>query len=166
MYPANLQQIYSINPGGKHFESWVVYGSIESSTEKDNFLRNRHRDIDTALSEQNVNYSEITTLIGKQHFWKKFNIQNRKHPVFIISNKYPDNCKKNDKVLIIDWGEHKNIDEFKTDVMKLVSMFSDGDFLELVSSAYDKKTWDKVVSYIKKNGLSLIGIGVSIIGIL
>lgn len=166
MYSANLQQIFSINPSGKHFESWVVYGSLETSTEKDNFLRNRHRDIDTALSEQNVNYSEITTLSGKQHLWKKFNVQNKQHPVFIISSKYPDNCKKNDKVLIIDWGEHKDIDKFKTDVMKLVTMFSDGDFLELVSSAYDKKTWDNVIKYLKKNGLSLIRIGVSIIGIL
>ena len=165
MYPASLQQIYSVNPGGKNFVSWVVYGSLNSGTDKDNYLRQRHRDIDTALSEQNVNYSEITTLKGKQHLWKKFNIQNKKHPVFIVSNIYPDSCKENNKVLIIDWGECTELDEFKTSVMKFISMYSDGDFLELVSSAYDKTTWEKVVRYVKNNGLSLIGLGVSIIAL-
>lgn len=163
MYAANLQQVYSNNPNGKPFKSWVICVHKEAGSIKESYIKNQHRKIDPTLSEQNVNYSEITTTKGKHKLWEKFNISNKHHPIFLISNKYPDICTKNDKVLIIEWGNWTDTEQFKEDVMSLVHMFNSQDFTDMIIDAYDKSNWNGVIEYIKNNGLSLIGVGVSII---
>ena len=163
MYAANLQQIYSSNPNGKPFKGWIINISRDSKSEKDEYLHNQHRVLDITLSSQNVNYSEITTTLGKQKLYEKFGIQSKKHPLFLITNKYPEDCTQNDRLIVVEWGKSTDIEQFREDVMALAYQFNNPDFMDLLSKANNKKDWDKVLKYLKDNGPTIIKIGVSIL---
>ena len=62
------------------------------------------------LTDQNVNYSEITTHNGKRLVYDKFNFQEGKHPLFLVLNKHPLQYIKGDPLMVIEWGKWEDVD--------------------------------------------------------
>ena len=163
MYPPHIGQVYKDHNDGD-FDTWVLYLSHEAGTKAENFIDSKHRTIDIQLREQNVNFSEITTLNGRQGVYKKFNLKNCKHPIFLVFNKLPKDVVDGDHFLIFEWGKWQDSDSMQQDVMALVNFFSDEEFREKLSKSKDMTMWKKTKAFLGKNGLTLLGLAVGVAG--
>lgn len=161
MYPPHIGQVYKEHNDGE-FDAWVLYLSHEAGTKAENFIDSKHRMIDIQLREQNVNFSEITTFNGRQGVYKKFNLNNCKHPVFLVFNKLPKDVVEGDQFLIFEWGKWLDSQSMKQDVMALVNFFSDQNFREALSKSKDMTKWKKMKRFLADNGLAMVGLGVSV----
>ena len=121
-----------------------------------------HEKIDTSLAEQNVNFSEVTTLQGKRILYKNFNIKKCIHPIFLVLNKHPSDYVQKDSLMVIEWGKWNDIEKIKEDLMAMVNFFSDEDFRKRIAEANDVKKWRKVLNFFKENGFSIFELGTTV----
>jgi len=162
MWAANLQQVFNKNPQGARYTAWVLFVKHGAGTPREEAIRNKHQEIDAILFDQNVNFTEITTRVGKVQIYDKFGFRNGLHPIFLILNKPPLEYSKGDSLIIIEWGKWKDIDEMRDHVMALANLFSDEDFRGNLAKAKDKKTWKVVANFLGKHGITILKIGVTI----
>jgi len=160
MYAPHIGQVYGDHNDGD-FDAWVLYLSHEAGTKAESFIDKKHRTIDIQLREQNVNFSEITTLAGRRGVYRNFNLKNRKHPIFLVFNKVPKDVVDADCFLIFEWGKYQNSDSMQQDVMALVNFFSDDGFRKELSKANDVTMWKRTKAYLGENGLTITGIGIA-----
>ena len=166
MWAANLQQVFGENPQGKKYDCWVLLLRHGSETKIEKSIRSKHEQIDSLLSEQNVNYSEITTRNGKNPIYHKFNFQKGKHPLFLILNKHPLDYVKKDSLIVIEWGKWNDIEELKDNLMALVNFFSNKDFRNEIANARNTKMWNEVGKFLEKHGISILSNGARISSVL
>jgi hypothetical protein len=159
MWAAYLQQVFREDPQGKKYDCWILLLRHGSDTRIEKIIRSKHEQIDSLLSEQNVNYSEITTRKGKERAYHKFNFQKGKHPLFLVLNKHPLDYLKNDSLMVIEWGKWSDIEEFRDNLMALCNFFSNEDFRKEIARAKDKKMWHQVGKFLEKHGISFLSIG-------
>ena len=159
MYRAHINQI----PKDPDVDFHVFFLCLKSDTKIEKFIRSKHEDIESILAEQNVNYTEITTTSGKKEVYSKFDFQKKNHPLFYVLNRHPLSYKKNDSLLIMEWGNWDNIENLQNDLMKFVNFFSDEEFREAISKAKDKKSWNKISTFLKNHGYSIFSIGLSLL---
>ena len=162
MFAANLHQVYKENPQKQPFSCWVLLLYHDSGTKIECHVRSMHRQIDTILANQNVNYSEITTYQGKGLVYQKFGFQNGKHPLFLVLNKHPINYAKNDPLMVIEWGKWSDIEALKDDLMALVNFFSNEEFRKRIAEAKSLKMWQKAGNFLESHGISILSIGATI----
>lgn len=162
MYLANLEQVFRKNSFNEDYVSWVLFVRLRSGTKVEKIIQSKHEEIDTVLTAQNVNYSEITTFHGKQDVYKKFNHREGKHPLFFVFNKYPLEYTKKEPFLVIEWGKWNNIESLKNDLMMFVNFFSNKKILKMIANAKNRNIWLDVLKIFKNNGLDLIKIGATI----
>jgi len=159
MYRAHINQI----PNDPCIESHILSLCLRSDTKIERFLRSKHEDIESILAEQNVIYTEITTTPGKEEVFNKFDLLQKNYPLFSILNKHPKNFNKKDPLLIVEWGKWEQIENLQNDLMKFVNFFSDKEFRQLISKAQDKKSWNKISTFLKNHGYPIISIGFSLL---
>ncbi|GAI28487.1 unnamed protein product [marine sediment metagenome] len=162
MYCTNLQQVYRKNPLDKDFDCWVLLLGLDSDTSAEREIRSKHKNIDTILKAQNVNYSEITTFKGKMSVYEKFKFKNGKHPLFFIFNKHPLQYIEKESFMVMEWGKWQDIDSLKNDLMEFTNFFSDTEFRKKIINARNKKMWNKIVKFLRDNGFDLLKIGITI----
>ena len=141
MYAANVQQLFKKNPQNKTFSAWVLFLRVRADTKIENAIRLKHEDIASELMPQNVSYAEITTRAGKKFLYDKFKCLNKKHPLFMVFNKFPVECEKGDYCMVIEWGKWTQIDKLKEDVMEFACFFSDKDFQKRIQRAHTGSMW-------------------------
>jgi len=164
MWAANLKQIFKVNPEGEPFSAWVVFLRLAADTEQENALRESHEKIDSALTEQNVRYTEITTQAGRNEAYKKFGVRDRSHPLFLVLNKAPNDYVKDEQFIVVEWGKWKEIDELRSDVMRFANFFSDEEFVQEIAKAKEVSAWQRIVGFTKEQGIPALGVGASILG--
>ena len=148
MWCANLNQVFRKNPTGIDYESWVVFVRLRAGTNVEKAIRFKHEEIDTILSSQNTNFSEITTLQGKQEVYKKFKFKNGSHPLFFVFNKHPLNYVKGDRFMVIEWGKWADIETLKNDLMAFVNFFTDEELRKKIAKAKDKSMWKIIGNFL------------------
>ena len=162
MYAANAEQVFRKNPQGKAYDCWVLFLRHGADTPREKAIRDKHEDIDTTLAEQNVNYTEVTTRVGKSSLYEKFGTQKRRHPLFLILNKHPLDYAKKDPLLVIEWGKWADADAVRDDLMALVNFFSDKEFRTYIAGAREAKGWDRVCKFLEKHWTSIVSMGISV----
>ena len=162
MYVANVNQIFKLNPSQKIYDFWVVFLQLKADVPKEIFIKEKHEDIETILFESNVNYSEITTNKGKNELYNKFNIKNKKHPLFLLLDKHPIEYMKDDCIVMIEWGKWKDKEEMSESLMALINFFDDSEFRQNLINSKNPKLFKKVEKFFKDHGLDLLKIGVTI----
>jgi len=163
MFSASIHHVHKNNPEDNPYAGFVLFQRVKSDTIVEKEIRLKHEDIDTALSEQNFLYSEITTSNGKAEILQKFNIKDVKYPLFLILDKHPSAYKKNDKALLIQWGKYKDaeIETMKNDLMTLVNFITDEETIKNILSNTNLTKWDKFLKLLKDHE-TLIKTGVTI----
>lgn len=154
MFLAHIGQLREENYAGEPYKNYVLFVRLDSDTKTERIIRGKHERISTLLQKHNVCYVEITTDDGKDQLYKKFNLQNKDFPLFMIFSKFPKYYKKGDYIMLIEWGKWKNenYDILKDDVVKFACFFSDEKLKQKLANAGNKKTWNKVLKYIKVYG--------------
>jgi len=159
MYVANIQQLYEKKPDGKKISNWVVLVCLKAGTRIEKVVRDKHESNESNLREHNVAYAEITTSQGKNYLYDMFNCSQKKHPFFLVFNKYPPKCTKEDHCMMVEWGKWKDIEKLKNDLTAFVTFFSDKDFRKKIKNAQNKKLWKSILKYVEpiiKTGISIL----------
>ncbi len=133
MYWANIGQVPRRNSADGLFDGWVVYLKSGSGTGKEVRFRELHERIHTSLAAKNVNYSEITTEVGKDDFRNRFSCRNRKHPLFLIMGRHPEDHQRGDSFVIIEWGKWSDQEKMIEDALTLVAVIGGRDLLPLLN---------------------------------
>ena len=162
MYLANLEQVFRKNPFNEDYVSWVLFVRLRSGTKVEKIIQSKHEEIDTVLTAQNVNYSEITTFHGKQGVYKKFNCREGEHPLFLVFNKYPLDYTKKETFIVIEWGNWRDIESLKNDLMMFVNFFTEKKIVKMIAHAKNRKMWQSILNQFKNYGLDILKIGASI----
>ena len=63
----------------------------------------------------------------------------------------------------MEWGYWDKVENLKNDLMKFVNFFSDEEFLIAITKAKDKKSRDKIATFLKNHGYSIFSIGLSLL---
>jgi len=163
MYAANLHQVFRENPYNQKYSCWVLLITMSADTDREHTIRDKHEDIDSALAEQNVNYSEITTRLGKRGVYEKFDVKTCSYPLYLVLNKHPLDYKKDDPYLVVEWGKWHSVDALKNDVMKFVNFFMDPEVRGQIAHAVNKTAWQGVLDFLKAHGLDLVSIGAKVL---
>lgn len=162
MWSADLKQVYARNVDDNPFDAWVLFLRLGADTSQEAEIRGKHEAVDSTLADQNVLYTEITTQRGKNEVFRLFCVRDRAHPLFLILNKPPLEHKKGDHFIVIEWGKWKDIDELRTDLMKLANFFSEKDFVTKLAEAKDVTTWERVMEFSKTQGISALSLAVTV----
>jgi hypothetical protein len=161
MYDLHLNMVLE-SRGDVVFDTWVLYLNHDSGTQAEKFIDSKHKEIETALFEENVDFSEITSMRGKQEVYKKFKLASCKFPIFLIFNKPPRHMEAGDRCLVIEWGKWTNPEIMKGDVMALTNFFSDKTFREHMARSQSLTKWEKTTAFLKENAVAIAGLGFTI----
>ena len=162
MYSANLRQIHRVNPGGKAYDCWVVLVCLGARNQAELTVRELHQQIEEKLANQNVHYAEVTTQAGQDTVYAKFGSTTGKHPLFMIFNQYPLDYRKDDPLVVVEWGRWTDMNELRDNVVALAGFFSNAAFRKSIITLKTPTAWENIGKFLEKHGLKILGVATSI----
>lgn len=132
MFWANIGQVPRRDSTDRRFDGWVLYLKSGSGSSKEKTFRDLHERIHTSLAADNISYSEITTEAGKDDVRNRFSCHNRRHPLFLIMGRHPQDHQRGDTFLITEWGIWTDKEHMVEDALALVAVIGGRDLVPLL----------------------------------
>ena len=159
MFRAHLGQVFREDHEGRPWDAWVIHVGHAARQGPDKEIRDRHSEVETLLSDQDVNFVELTTSDGKTECSRRFGCTDASHPVFLVLSQHPDDLEEGDLFLLIEWGSLPDRDAVAADLMTFASVFSQAEFGELLADSRSLEDWTRVRRFLDDHDFRHLAVG-------